>query len=155
MRVDQIKKAAEDFDIKISTAIAIRVRYLQSLLRRWCDFIDIEPEPDEIPESDVWTIITELITLRKYEDRIKQGVKLDSITDEMIQAARSYPIENLIQFTRGKALCFMHPDKTPSLSYHAKTNTCRCFVCDKAVNSIDVMILRDGLSFIDAVKFLS
>jgi hypothetical protein len=77
------------------------------------------------------------------------------ITPDMIEAARVSPIEQLIEFDRqGKALAFCHDDKTPSLSWHRATNRATCFPCGKSFNSIDVLILRDGLSFRDAVMQL-
>ena len=153
MRTDTIEKASDEFTINLESAIRMRVKYLQSLLALWVSYID--EKINEIPESDVMAIIGELASIKRYQDRAKKGIVLKGIDDEMIQRAREYPITSLVEFNRGKALCFMHPDKAPSLSYHGKTNTARCFVCDKSVNSLDVLILRDGYSFIDAVKTLS
>lgn len=153
MRVDEIKKAASEFDINTDAAIKIRVRYLQSLLALWCAYID--EQTNEIPESDVMAIIGELIAIRKYQDRLKSGVVLKSITDEMIQQAREYPIEQVIEFQKGVAYAFCHKDKRPSLVHYKAKNKATCFPCGKSFSALDVLIERDNLSFVEAVKILS
>ena len=72
----------------------------------------------------------------------------------MIQQARSYPIECLIEFINGKAKAFCHDDKTPSLSKHPKHNYCRCFVCNKSFDPIAIKMERDSLTFNEAVRSL-
>lgn len=92
---------------------------------------------------------------KKERRQINRNIK-GAITSEMIESAAQYPIENLVEFVNGKALCFNHPEKTPSLSHCKSINKCRCFGgCDKTWDSIDVLVSRDGLSFADAVKQLS
>lgn len=78
----------------------------------------------------------------------------DRITDEDIARAKDYPVDQLITFTKGKALAFCHPDKTPSLSHNRAKNFCHCFVCNKTFNAIDILIYRDNMPFIQAVKSL-
>ncbi len=153
MRIDSIKQNAVDFDISLDSAIKMRVRYLQSLLAKWAAFMD--EQTDDIPESDVMAIIGELVSTRKYQEAMVKGVKLDGITDEMIQLARDYPIENLIEFQNGKALAFCHADKSPSLMMDRKRNRCHCFCCDKDFNALDVLLERDGYDFVAAVKQLA
>jgi DNA primase len=73
----------------------------------------------------------------------------------MIAAAKETPVTNLIEFDRnGKALAFCHDDKTPSLSYNKKANRAHCFPCGKSFNAIDILMVRDNYSFINAVKEL-
>ncbi len=153
MRPDQIKKAADEFEIPLKYALKMRVRYLQNLLERLNAYID--EQTDVMPESDVMAVIGELITIRKYQDRVKSGVVLKGITDEMIQQARDYPIENVIEFQRGVAIAFCHEDKRPSLTWHKAKNRATCFPCGKSFSALDVAIERDGFSFIEAVKMLS
>ena len=78
-----------------------------------------------------------------------------TITAEMIEAAKRVPVEDLVEFHRGKALAFCHEDKYPSLSLYQAKNFCRCFVCSKSFNPIDILIHRDNYSFIDAVRRLA
>jgi hypothetical protein len=76
------------------------------------------------------------------------------ITEDMISAAKAFPIESLIEFAGGKAFCFVHEDKTPSLVHYKAKNRAHCFGCGADMNSIDVLIKRDKMGFKDAVKAL-
>jgi hypothetical protein len=49
------------------------------------------------------------------------------ITDEQIAAARAFPIEQMVDFVKGKAPAPCHEDKTPSLSWDRKRNKAHCF----------------------------
>jgi hypothetical protein len=88
------------------------------------------------------------------ERRLVPRQESDELTKEMISRARDYPIEQLIQFTHGKAMAFCHEDKTPSLSKHPSKNYCRCFVCNKTFGPIDVLMEQHGMNFPEAVKAL-
>jgi hypothetical protein len=87
--------------------------------------------------------------LRPSEDR-----KAGEITDDMIQRAREYPIDQLIQFNRDFSKCFLHEDKTPSLHYHRGRNMAFCFSCKTSFDPIGVLMKRDGRTFPEAVKQL-
>lgn len=78
----------------------------------------------------------------------------NNITDEMIEQARNFPIEQLIEFHNGKAYAFCHEDKNPSLSLWKKNNNCRCFVCGQSFSPIDIKMKRDFMPFKDAVRYL-
>ena len=78
----------------------------------------------------------------------------DDITDQDIESARNYPIDQLIDFRGGKAMAWCHNDKAPSLTHWKKGNKARCFPCNKTYDSISVLMERDNYSFIDAVKAL-
>ena len=83
-------------------------------------------------------------------------VRVGQVTDEMIEHARHYPIEQLVQFDqRGKAPAFCHADNHPSLSWYRAKNRATCFPCARSFNPIDVLVQRDGYSFRDAVKALA
>jgi hypothetical protein len=152
MRPDEIKLAADNFDMPVKTAIKTRIAYLLNLINRWCAYID--ELTDEIPASDTMAIIGELIAIRNYQDRLKKGVVLKSITDEMIQQAKEVPIESVVTFVRGKATAWCHPDKNPSLSHDRKRNKAYCFPCSKSFDTISALQERDGLTFIEAVRHL-
>lgn len=96
----------------------------------------------------------DLRAVADYATRFKRKPKGNEITDEMIQAAKQYPIEQLFEFRMGKTLSFCHTDKVPSLSWHEKANRVTCFPCAKSFNPIDVLIQRDGMNFYDAVRAL-
>lgn len=155
MRPDQIKKTAEEFDVSIGSAIKARIRYLLGLIDRWIAYID--EQTNVPPESDTMAALDEIIRLRAYEGRLKRGFSKQSITDDQIQAALEYPIERLFDFGRSSRIpCPFHNSKGPDLSYHAKTNTVRCFgACGKSWNPINVLMDLEGRDFISAVKHLA
>lgn len=72
-----------------------------------------------------------------------------------LEKAKTYPIDTLIPFVRGKALCLWHDDKTPSLTYYPKTNTAYCFGCGKCVDAIDIYRKLHNCSFLTAIKNLT
>jgi DNA primase len=69
--------------------------------------------------------------------------------------AKDFPVTQLVEFRGHKATAWCHEDKTPSLWYANRVNRVVCPVCDKKFNAIDICMERDGMSFIDAVKFLN
>jgi hypothetical protein len=75
------------------------------------------------------------------------------ITPEMTHQARDYPIEYLIDVKRGMARCIFHDDHNPSMGI--KNNHFHCFGCGEKGDVISLLMKRDGLSFPEAVKFLS
>jgi DNA primase len=76
-------------------------------------------------------------------------------TDRVLRA-KSYPLQNLIPFTRNKAVCPWHHEKTPSLAYYPKTNSAYCFgACGKPYDSIEAYRLLHNCSFKKAVDELN
>ena len=84
-----------------------------------------------------------------YFRRLNVG---DDITREMVQRAKNYPFENLIELKRGMASCPFHEDKKPSFS--VKDNRGHCFSCHWSGDTIAFLMKKDGLSFREAVKAL-
>jgi hypothetical protein len=83
------------------------------------------------------------------------------ITKEDIQMAKQYPIINLIQGgakVRGRLAtvrCPFHQEKTGSFVIYIDNNTWHCFgACGVGGDSIDFVIRRDQIKFLDAVKLL-
>jgi DNA primase len=77
------------------------------------------------------------------------------ITDEMIVTAKASPVDKLINFTRGRAVCPFHGSKGDDLSHDKKNNRAKCFgKCGKSWDAIGILMERDGMSFVDAVKAL-
>lgn len=48
---------------------------------------------------------------------------------------------------RRRALCFMHDDHNPSLTFYPKTNSWYCWVCDKGGSTIDLVSNFYNLDF--------
>jgi 5S rRNA maturation endonuclease (ribonuclease M5) len=53
-----------------------------------------------------------------------------------LERAKAVPCDEIIEFKKNKALCPVHNEKTPSLQYYPKTNSCFCFGCSKSFDSI-------------------
>ena len=153
MKPWQIKKIAEEFGISLQSAFKMRIRYLLQVIEQWPGYVK---NWGDIPELGEWDAFDELVAIKEFESKQGRPERADKITDDMIQAAKDTPIESVITFDRtGKALAFCHADKSPSLSWNRKGNRAKCWPCDKSFNAVDVLILRDGMSFIEAVKQLA
>ena len=85
----------------------------------------------------------------------RKRLRVDSgqITDLMIEVARAYPIENLIQVNRGKALCPFHNDRNPSMS--VKEGLFHCFSCQEGGDAIKFVMHVQKIDFIEAVRYLN
>jgi DNA primase len=72
-----------------------------------------------------------------------------------LERAKAYPINELIQFKGKSARCLWHEEKTPSLYYYAKTNSCYCFGgCGKSYDAVDTYMKINNCSFKEAVEKL-
>lgn len=106
--------------------------------------------------KEISAIHHQLLLLRqigKSPEKIKAEEKNINITQAMIDKAREYPVERLIEVNRqGFTKCFNHNDKKPSA--YCKKNFVHCFVCQKSWDTIQILIDRDGLTFRQAVLHL-
>jgi hypothetical protein len=135
-------------DIDRKYASQCRQEELRAAVRRYRAFSD--------PMAYLWIkeCLEEILWLKEKESMVRV-VSKDDITDSDIQAAKDFPIEELVEFNGfGKALAWCHEDSKPSLSLWKGHNRCKCFVCDKMFNPIDIKMTRDGCNFIQAVKEL-
>lgn len=55
---------------------------------------------------------------------------------------------------RHKSLCPFHDDHRPSLTFHTRSNTFRCFSCGARGGPIDLVMRRLGMSFPEACRWL-
>lgn len=77
-----------------------------------------------------------------------------------IEKLRSLPIEEVAErlgmaVAHHKALCPFHSDQHPSLSFHQKSNTFKCFVCDVHGDVITLVMKFLHKSFPDACHWLA
>lgn len=77
----------------------------------------------------------------------------------IIQRLRDLPIEQVaervgLHVVRHKSLCPFHDDHRPSLTFHARSNTFRCFSCGAQGGPIDLVMRRLGMSFPEACRWL-
>ncbi len=77
----------------------------------------------------------------------------NQITDAMIERAREYSFEELLEVKNNFALCPFHDDKNPS--FYVKNNFGHCFGCGITCDTIDFVIRRDDVSFVEAVSVLN
>lgn len=79
------------------------------------------------------------------------------INEAMIEEARQYPVEELLEsygvkVRRGMARCPWHEDSTASMSIFK--NRVHCFGCGAKHDTISVVMVMDGVKFPEAVKRL-
>lgn len=104
----------------------------------------------------------DLETYGNIQEKEKKLEKLENlnrrinskITNEMIETARQYPIEKLIEVNKScLAICPFHDDHNPSLC--VKNGFAYCFACHYKGDSIKFIMDKDNLDFKEAVKRLS
>jgi len=169
MSVHSVRKAAEEMGVPFKLAAWARCRYIKEQLRQQAS--DWKLFEDFIHSGEPWSAETVAIDVRMMDQgglvsagrelqaltRLINGhvSKQQRITDEQIEAARVFPIEQVIHFERGLALAPCHADKSPSLHWNRKHNKAHCFVCGKSFSALDFLIEFQGLKFVDAVLQLA
>lgn len=93
--------------------------------------------------------IKEHTKINKETDRPK------SFTSDNVTRAKEYPVENLLEFKNDKACCLWHNEKTPSMHFYHKSNSCYCFGCGKVADSIEIYMKLHDCTFREAVKQLN
>jgi hypothetical protein len=150
-------RQANELGVDIAKACSMRMIYLyqqinafRGRIRKRQSAVDrayIKLSIDQWQEEIDW--------LAKYRKRTFLPEIPGRIIDSDVEAAKEYPLTELIDFSHGRAIAFCHDSDSYSMSYHKKSNRARCFVCNKSFGPIDVMMERDGMTFIQAVKSLS
>jgi len=157
-----LQRMADDTGLLLSECRAGRIAYLtRHIQERSEDALWLADDTGELSAHFAHQVLDEIVTMCRELRHLTKLVKgyparAGAITPGMIESARSYPVEQLIEFNRQqKAVAFCHADKVPSLTWHRAKNRATCFPCGKSFNSIDILVQRDGLTFIDAVKQLT
>ena len=140
---------AKEMCIPYRKAIAARSRYLANKLGELADFTPANELEERLHDAAVSEVVEEMKKLARPKVAQKE------ITESDIDAARSTPVTAVIEFTKGRAKAWCHDDRNPSLYYATRTNKAVCPVCDRYFDAIGVLMERDGLSFVDAVKVLA
>jgi hypothetical protein len=153
MSLYKIKEMARALGIGSRAAVTMRMRYLQEQIAKaeaW------ERGEGEMPDVMMGDAIQELLQLTAaFRDSKKLIHNTSEDISEKIAQARTYPIDKLVDFVRGKAACFAHDDKSPSAYLATRLNLLCCPVCDKKWDSIQILIERDNYTFHKAVEKLS
>ena len=161
MTVFQLKRDAENMQVPFHDAALCRLRYIRGEMHRLMEEIDTFSEYDPTTAAVAGIFFGDQFRELAGEQRLivralrDQRPVTDTITPDMIAQARQYPITQLIDFNRGVALAWCHPDKKPSLSHHVAKNRATCFPCGKSYDPISVLMQRDGMTFPAAVRQLA
>lgn len=145
-RLDYLYERLFELDIELIE----RQRAYQRSIEQDMPYIERALTASPIPEIE-----KEIKKLERKIDFIVRGSQgsNQSITPEMIQQAKDYPIEHLVDVKRGVALCPFHKDHHPSMGI--KNNRYHCFACGAKGDIISLVMERDNLSFIEAVTWLN
>ena len=107
--------------------------------------------------------LNSLVNKHLYQDKNGSYTKGGDITEEMIQRARDYPFQDLLESygwkRRGNMfVCQIHGDKDPSFHVRRRDNRAHCFGCgwrnDKYADTIDFVMDWEGIEWKEAVKKL-
>lgn len=95
-----------------------------------------------------------------YEDLLEQFKRYKSKDDQLkVQEAKQHPIHALFdgqEATYNRNIkCPLHDDKTASLKLYQHNNTYYCFGCNAGGDTIDFLMRKNGVTFIQAVKWLT
>lgn len=138
-----------------------------------CDGVRIVLLPELPPKGDIcdWTngagnnrqALLEIIkaaALFEYtlpppkQEQKRTTPAIGKIDGDMVTVAKAVPVESLVEFQQGYALCLWHKEDKPSLHHHAASNRVKCFACGHGADAIEIVMKRDGLSFPDSVRYL-
>jgi len=106
-------------------------------------------------------LVADIMRLEKEIRWFRLGLIVDSVnqnglTEEQIQQARDFPVEDLIDTKKVNKMwcCPFHEERSPSFHIY-KENSWHCFGCQAhGNNAIDFVMKKNKLEFVDAVKFL-
>lgn len=152
--IHKIRTKASEFGIDFKLALFSRKRSLMSWIKTTKqNFADFDWNAIELHYllDDVKRAKRELAQIEKELNR-KDETCL--ITADMIERARQYPVEQLIEFVQGKAYAFCHEDKNPSATMLKGGNKLRCWPCNRNFDPIDILMHRDKFTFAEAVRRL-
>ena len=98
------------------------------------------------------------MTLSRFRRFIPSENK-NGINDADIQAALEVPILDLFDQPRRSGslytdFCPLHDERTPSCKIYPRNNTWWCFGCNQGSSTIDLVMKRDEIDFVTAVKQL-
>ncbi|MCX6766834.1 MAG: CHC2 zinc finger domain-containing protein [Candidatus Moranbacteria bacterium] len=111
---------------------------------------------------DLLALDKQLLRLRRFQPIITPSKNSNALSDEQIEIARNYPIEELAQTKldlrpSGKnfvSLCPFHDEKTPSFFIFPKDGKFHCFGCREHGDVIKLTMALHGVAFRDAVIML-
>jgi len=156
----------------------MRVRCQQLLIEALEDKKDLEERikfcltilPKEPNLNMIWEGLLESTAGQRLEELSKkirwyrmalyqQPAKPGAITDDDIERAKQFPLENLLtpptnRHFKNQYLCPFHEEKTPSFHLYPQTNSYFCFGCQKGGDVISYVMDKNKMEFVEAVNFL-
>ena len=149
----------EEVNIAQREAEKERKEYLSTLQKELKEWVETIPDKNNIRIEAIKEQLVNAKTTQEKHDipRLLREVKIlkgitESVTKEMIERARQFPMENLIELKRKMALCPFHNENTPSFS--VKNNSYHCFGCGVSGDTIDLAMHLKNYTFRQAVEFL-
>lgn len=101
-----------------------------------------------------WCLLERIKRILKIQgDILRMKGATTGITDEMIERAKEYPFDQLIDLRGNRAKCPFHDGKSSS-SFSVKDNYGYCFGCGWKGDTITYVMDKDGGTFNDAVRRL-
>lgn len=120
---------------------------------RWADDLikDYGRRETKCIEKEIRHTHEQIALLRRIGNKkVQEKERKIVITEAMIQKAKEYPLDQLIQVNKqGFAKCIWHNDKNPSM--FCKKNFANCFSCNNSGDTIAVLRQRDKIGFREAV----
>lgn len=165
--VIQLREKAEEMEIPFNEAAFCRFRYVRQQMFVASDEIDQLEDYDFESEAGIINYVRFADALDRLLDLAAEQRALmmnvcqkprngsAKITHEQVERARQYPVTQLIEFYRGRALAWCHPDKNPSMYYAPRINKAVCPVCNRYFDSIAIVMGLHNFDFIQAVKHLA
>lgn len=149
----------EDTDVELRLAEKERVNYLPALHEEIREWVHTIPDKNNIRiEVIKEQLMDAKINPQKHDvPRLLNEVKIlkgtsTTTTPQMIERAKQYPVENLIELRRNVALCPFHNERSPSFS--VKNNKYKCFGCGVSGDTISLAMHLKNLTFRQAVEYL-
>lgn len=156
----EIKAWAEEPEM-VGFAKSARKRYLESMLRMATRQFKaarerfIGAKRDGYPTDEIEREAEGISKkIRGYEISLEvlEGKRdeRDTITDDMIERAREYPIKNLLEIGHnGRAKCVFHQGEDYNMDI--RKNFAYCYVCGESGDSIKVYRAKHGAEFREAI----
>lgn len=167
MTISEIKSLAETFSVPVASVVAARMRRIKQQIATKTDLLfkvlvytDNELE-GVLNANDATMLIRELTALSHQIESLRgqekgRVVVSERKTDDEIDRANSFPMDQLIEFNRaGKAHAPCHDDKNPSMYYGKRMNLGVCPVCDKRWTPVKWCVDQMGMGFREAVDYLN
>lgn len=97
-----------------------------------------------------------LYIIRRIQSRLSftPSPYTKGVSEEEKAKAKAFPLAELYggKLRGSQGLCPFHDEKTPSFHINKKKNTWKCYGCDTFGDTIDFVMKRDKVSFLEAVR---